>query len=336
MHLVRAASLTGFSDLVAGYGGDPAALLSAAGLPADTLDPVNEDRYISHRRFEQLLQLAADSLDRPLIAVELGSRQELSMLGVLGFVMRQAPTIGAALAELQRYFHLQARGSAVVLEPAGSTVGLRFVVDESHRLASIARGAELCLSAGHAIMRTLCGTAWQPLEVRFAHKPAAPAWAYRRVFAAPVAFDALDNTLSFPAATLDVVLDAADEKLGRILHRYLDVLDSSYSDDTARVRHLIRRALASGNCSADSVAAFMGMHRRTLHRVLRAEGTTFRQLTREVREDIAIRSLRDTAIPVTLLADMLGYAEPSAFTRAFRRWTGRTPDDFRRAPEAAR
>ncbi len=330
MHRIRAATLTGFSDLVRDLRREPEPLIAAAGFAPEALEPANEDQYLSHRRFERLLQLATQATDCPHFAVLLGSRQQLTMLGLLGFVMQQAPDVGSALAEVQRHFYLQAHGSSVGIEMGRNTVYLYFEVEEAHRLGPIDRGAELCLGAGSAILKTLCGDRWRPTAVHFAHRPPGDSLPFRRILGAPVSFNQERNAVFFPTETLSLPLDGADPHLARVLHTYLGLLDDRYSDDVpAQVAHLIRRALASGNCSADKVAAFMGLHRRSLHRLLKTHGTSFSELLEAVRRDTATRSLAGSDMPVTLLSDMLGYADTSAFSRAFRRWYGVSPRRWR-------
>lgn len=101
---------------------------------------------------------------------------------------------------------------------------------------------------------------------------------------------------------------------------------SNLSND---VRRLLRKRLLRGSCSAEGVAGLLAMHRRTLSRHLNGEGTGFREIANEVRFEIACRLLGDTDFSSAQIASALGYSEPSAFTRAFRRWSGQTPSAWR-------
>jgi AraC-like DNA-binding protein len=95
-----------------------------------------------------------------------------------------------------------------------------------------------------------------------------------------------------------------------------------FSDD---VRRLLRTRLTSHRCSADDTAERLAMHRRTLSRRLKDGGLGYRGITNEIRFEIARQLLQDTQVPLGQIAAVLGYSEASAFTRAFRRWSGRTP-----------
>ena len=103
---------------------------------------------------------------------------------------------------------------------------------------------------------------------------------------------------------------------------------SAFSDD---IRRLLRTRLMSRRCSADYVAASLAMHRRTLSRRLRRSGMGYRSITNETRFEIARQLLEQTEVPLGQIAAALGYSEASAFTRAFRRWSGVTPTAWRTA-----
>lgn len=98
---------------------------------------------------------------------------------------------------------------------------------------------------------------------------------------------------------------------------------------TNGVRRLLRKRLLREPCSAEGIAELLAMHRRTLSRHLSGEGTGFREIANEVRFELARRLLADAEFSLAQIASALGYSEPSAFTRAFRRWSGQTPTAWR-------
>jgi AraC-like DNA-binding protein len=101
---------------------------------------------------------------------------------------------------------------------------------------------------------------------------------------------------------------------------------SEFSDD---IRRLLRSRLTSKICSADEIADLLAIHRRTLSRRLKGSGMGYRAITNEIRFEIAQQLLTDTQVPLAQIAAALGYSEASAFTRAFRRWSGRSPTTWR-------
>ena len=101
---------------------------------------------------------------------------------------------------------------------------------------------------------------------------------------------------------------------------------SEFSDD---IRRLLRTRLTSKRCSAEDIADLLAMHRRTLSRRLKGVGIGYRAITNEIRFEIARQLLQDTQVSLAQIAAALGYSEASAFTRAFRRWSGQTPTTWR-------
>ena len=130
----------------------------------------------------------------------------------------------------------------------------------------------------------------------------------------------------FPAKWLTHPLPHADPDLRRILEQEVAWLDAHYGTDfKAKVQRVLRTLLATGKCSSDQAAQLFAMHRRTLTRRLQAEGATFEALLDEVRYTAARQLLRDTDLPLSQIAAIVAYADVTAFTRAFRRWSGKTP-----------
>ena len=175
------------------------------------------------------------------------------------------------------------------------------------------------------ILRTLCGSDWRPEEVLLPRAAPADQALYRHHFRALVRFNQESATSSFqPAiwicASPAPILSAghAEERIQRLK----SAQGPEFSDD---IRRLLRTRLTSNHCSADDIAHLLTMHRRTLARRLKGSGMGYRAITNEIRFEIASQLLEDTTVPLGEIAAALGYSEASAFTRAFRRWSGQTP-----------
>ena len=127
-------------------------------------------------------------------------------------------------------------------------------------------------------------------------------------------------------------LPGIDDELRRLLQGQVESLERRHGDDfPAQVRSVLHTALMTGHAKAEQVAAIFGMHSRTLNRRLNAFGVAFQQLVDESRFEIARQMLEYSAIEVGQISDLLGYAAPGVFTRAFRRWSGTTPAEWRAA-----
>ena len=140
----------------------------------------------------------------------------------------------------------------------------------------------------------------------------------------------------FAARWLGRQLPEVDDALRRLLQQQVDALEARHSEDfPAQVRSVLQSALMTGDASAGSVGALFSMHSRTLHRHLADFGTSFRALVDETRFEIARQMLENSAMEVSHVAATLDYADASAFTRAFRRWSGATPGVWRAKQERA-
>jgi AraC-like DNA-binding protein len=155
-------------------------------------------------------------------------------------------------------------------------------------------------------------------------------------FPGTLVFDAEQNAVVFAADWLNHRLPLADPELRRLLLKQIDALENKHGDDLpGQIRSVLRSALLAGHASADQVAALFSIHSRTLSRRLHAFGTNFQELVDEGRFEIARQMLEDSRKEVSEIAMALNYADASAFTRAFRRWSGTTPAQWRENRKAA-
>jgi AraC-like DNA-binding protein len=180
------------------------------------------------------------------------------------------------------------------------------------------------------IMQSLCGPGWKPSQVTLAHRKPDDVEPFRRLFRAPLLFDAEQNALVFLAEWLTYRLPVDDPELRRQLTKQIKALEARHRDSFPdQVRSVLRAALLTDRSDADDIASLFSIHRRTLNRRLNEDGISFKDLVEEQRFEIARQSLLDTDLQVGDVAALLGYADASAFTRAFRRWSGTAPAEWR-------
>jgi AraC-like DNA-binding protein len=326
--LLRVSIMANLPEVVASLGGDFGKVCrQAAEAPSVLADP---DQFISYPRVGRLLAASIQSTRCQHLGLVLGSTGSLATLGLLGLMMKYAPTVAAALDVMVRHFRLQDRMAVLSLTVEGDQACLSYALDgpDAPAVEHILDGA---LTVGLRLLQGLCGEGFAPEEVRLARRrPADPA-PWHQTFRAPVRFNAEISAIAFPTKWLALVNPHSDPALMRVLEeraRQLEQEDSILFSD--QVRRAIRPLLLSQKCSATSTAEFFRIGKRTLNRRLSEEGTDFRTLMDEVRFDVARHLLRSTEISLSEIALVLGYAEASAFTRAFRRWTGRSPRAWRR------
>jgi AraC-like DNA-binding protein len=258
-----------------------------------------------------------------------GQQGSLRSFGLVGLLGRYSENVETALRSLVRYFHLHNRGAAVDLEVDGDRAMLSFGSFRPHTEAAdqIGDGAVAVMLN---VMRDLCGADWTPEEAHFAHRRPEDVGIFRRFFAVPLRFDAEQYGLVFSSGWLSRHVSDNDPELLRLLQQQIEALEARYGDEfPARVRSVLRTALLTDQAGAGQVAALFSMHSRTMNRRLNVCGTSFQALVDEGRFEIARQMLEDSAMNVSRIAATLNYADASAFSRAFRRWSGTTPAQWR-------
>jgi AraC-like DNA-binding protein len=263
------------------------------------------------------------------LGLHVAEHAELGSFDVTFYAMVSSPTLGAAFERVCRYQRLIHETSQVRFEQSGDRALL------SHRLpggmAAPRQTAELLLAVWVRAGRIATHTMWSPAEVRFAHRAPRDSREHERFFGAPLRFATGENALVLPQALLDLPCRRTDPSLLSLLDRYaadrLAVQRAATFADRARAT--LSEELQAGKVTAQSLAARLTVSVRTLHRSLAAEGTSYRQLLDQLRLDIAARQLMDDRMSVAEVAFLVGFSEISAFHRAFKRWTGRTPVTFR-------
>jgi AraC-like DNA-binding protein len=304
-------------------GANPAEVLAEVGLDLELFD--DPDNQVSYAARGRLFSHCVARTGCQHFGLLVGRQGDLHSLGLVGLLVRYAPDVGTALRRLVRYGHLHVRGAVTTLTVGEEEAALAYDIYQEgvEAVDQIGDGA---LAVLRNIMRTLCGADWQPVEVRFAHRKPADVRPFRRFFRAPLRFEAEQNALVFHADWLNRRIPGGDAELERQLQKQVDALAVKHGDQFAdQVRSVLRTALLTRNASADRIAALFSMHSRTLSRRLNACGSSFQELLDEGRFEIARQMLEFTALEVSQIAAALDYADASAFTRAFRRWSGTTP-----------
>ncbi len=331
MHDVRLAVMAGFPELVNELHSDLGAILKEVGLSPTFFTEHSGDDVISYEQIEQLLQSAATHSGCPHIGALLGSKQDINLLGVIGYVMQQSDDVGSALNELCQHFSLQVEEAATVEVVVEGDFA--FLIYTTRGEIKCARQTnELALSEGMIILKAVCGAGWKPHSVNFTHKAPDNIQIYPKIFKVPVYFNQEKTQIVFPKNYLKQPIYQADPVLKKILQTHIGQLKHHLDTDLcSQVETIIRRTLPTGNCTIDNVASIMAVHRRTLHRMLKEQNSSFTDLLEKVRKSIASERLENSDISIIQLSDYLGYADNTAFTRAFKRWYGVTPMQWKKS-----
>jgi AraC-like DNA-binding protein len=328
--LVRIDALRNFRRVVEGLRGDPDELLLKSQIEPESLE--NRHAAIAYRRMVHLLERVASELSCPDFGMRLAAAQEgAKVLGPVQIAMANSNSLGDAF----RYCaaHIQAYSSAtqICLERAEENrrTFMRFEVLLSqlpYQRQVVEQALLLTQHAAHALTR---GHA-QAREVWLSHGPLMSHSTYRNYFDATVRFGMPFNGLFFSDRDLDCPLSETDPELYALATSYIEThFPSVRLKVSTRVRTLTARLLAVGRCTNERVASALDMHPRTLLRRLRAEGQSFESIKDSVRRDIALRYLSQSDVPLTRVAELLGYSEASVLSRSCARWFSASPRQLR-------
>ncbi len=324
----------GLIAFAAGRGADRAVLMARAGLrPADLEDP---DSRLPFEAYVALMRAARDLCDDPALALHFGEAVDLAELSIVGLIMNASATMGDAFAQMQRFGRL-------TLETEGLSDGPRFemVVRDGQPWMVDTRAdpdAFPELTEG-AFARLVCGPRRflpQPhvLEVQVSHPAPAYRAEYDRIFQCPVTFSSGWNALRLDPriATWPVALQPR-YVFGVLTQKADDLLQELEDLKTVRgrVEAVLLPLLHTGEVGADAVARTLGFSRQTLFRKLKAEAATYEQVLDGLRHRMALRYLTARKVSVNETAYLVGFSEPAAFSRAFKRWTGQSPRDVQPA-----
>ena len=330
---VRIGGTADIPAVLSSLGADPAKVLAEAGFDLKLFD--DPDTLVSFAARNHLMAHCAARTECPHFGLLVGQRGGLHSMGLVGLLGKYSPDAGAALRNIVRYVHLHVRGAVATLAVDGDLATLRYEIYQPHVEATDQIG-DAAVAVMFNMMRALCGPDWNPIEVRFAHRKPKDVGPFRRFFRAPLIFDAAENAVVFSTAWLNRRLTAIEPELRRLLQNHIDALEVRHGDDfPEQLRSVLRTALVTGHGGVGQVAEVFSMHRRTLCRRLNGFGTSFQALADECRFEIARQMLEDSAMAVTEIAALLDYADASAFTRAFRRWSGTTPAQWRNTRKGA-
>ncbi|MET0388769.1 MAG: AraC family transcriptional regulator ligand-binding domain-containing protein [Polyangiales bacterium] len=272
------------------------------------------------------------ALGDPLAGLHAADHFTLDDLDLLGYLAQQQPNTLLALESVVSYASLVNDASrARVTKQSGAVTLTQWLEGDRPQLPEVSdymiasSHVGLCLIAGHTISP-------QSAALRRPHPGAALARAYRAFFGCPVSFGARRAQLVYPEAPLLAARPTSDVRLALLLRRQADARIAAQplaSDLSSQVRELLRQQLDAGDPSPAAIAKNLRLSGRTLRRRLEASGKSFRSLLDEVRREEALRVIESGHLSVSEAARRVGFDDPSAFSRAFRRWTGHPPTSAR-------
>ena len=305
-------------------------LLQAVELDPDLLK--NPENRIPYAKYVALYEYAAKLTGDDCFGLHIAERAVPQMFDLLGYVGMASLTMGEALERMARYYEIWSDGAAYELTTGGSRVRLTYKIKDA-RVRECRHECEASFATPIMLCCKVAGVNWIPDEVGFHHRRPANTSEHERIFRVPVFFDQPVNELIFDRSYLDLPLTGGDPGLVSVLDRHAELLLAELPKPerlTDKVRRLLGDNLKGGDLGLGVLTRRLGMTGRTLQRKLREEGTSYQDLVNEVRCEFSKQYLQKSGMAIGEIAYSLGFSETSAFHRAFKRWTGMTPKEYRR------
>jgi AraC-like DNA-binding protein len=329
--MISIAAATGLLEAIAARGGDPDPILRKFGIDRSAFS--EPEGFIPSSIFAGVLEEAAQATADDCFGLHLGENYNPRNIGPLVYVVLNSPTIRAGIENFERYLHVYNEAAKWFFTSEGNRGYIRYLLTDLG-INSLRHSNEHGMTIAFNTLRMMIGSQWAPKEVQFAHEAPEQISEYLRIFHAPVSFGCKTNAIVTDLHFVEREVPAADQRLYQILKRYLDhVLGEMPREDSllASVRRATAETMRDGELKLARVAKQMAMSARTLQRQLKERGVDFKHLTDDTRRRFAMNYLKERKNTLTEVAFLLGYSELSAFNRAFKRWTGSTPLDYRRS-----
>jgi AraC-like DNA-binding protein len=306
-------------------------LLAGTGLPSDILQPGDETQLSAGQQL-RILDNVINLVGVETAGLRVGAALEPASHGPLGFLALSSPTPRKALESLRDFLPTRIPLTALHLRDEGAEL-----ICEQQILIDVTPTQRRLMQEAFAmvvqqLVETVLGRRWQGAAFCFAHAKPGYYEHYADFLHGSCAFDAARTRVVIPAALLEAPSGAGDaatyEHTRQLCEQLLGDTPASVLTTRSRVRRLLL-TLPPGSLSEEQVARFLFVSTRTLARRLAREGGSFRQLRDEVLADLAARQLMESGLSVESIAQSLGYFDSAAFRKAFRRWYGESPSEFR-------
>jgi AraC-like DNA-binding protein len=313
--------------------------LEARGVDADALfkshglDPqlfFEQGARVRSEVTRRLWEAAVAASGDPCLGLDVGRYQQPSSTHGLAYAWHASATLASAMQRLARYMRVISDAARVWTEDEaeGTKLALRAPTGDRPLPAGV---QDAFMASVIAAARSTFGTTFTPIAMRFRHSRPPCADRFEALFRCPIGFDAPESSMLIAREDLARPLPTANAELAlandRVLQDYLARMDRENIVD--RVRRFAIERLPAGAPSEHDAAAALALSRRTLLRRLNEAGTNFRKLLDDTRRELALERLAAVGTPVNEIAYMLGFADAASFNRAFKRWTGASPSEYR-------
>lgn len=308
-------------------------LLAITGYSEEEL--LNEELRLEADIYNQVIEQAVVRTGDPYFGLHAGEQMNLAAAGLISQITQTSRTVKEAMEYSCEFAMLGCRAIPMKMVKTGKNYRLSFVPDALwHRQSPLAtrQTIEGMLSFMLRIFHSLTMQKQFPAAIHFDFERPANPGEYERIFKCPLQFDQDETAMYFKVEDVDQPTLSANYELLRILvhHARQKLLNIEQNHDFhLPVKRSIINMMNPDLPTIDQVASNLNMSVRTLQRKLKDEGHNFKDIIENLRKDFALEYLRDPQLQISDVAYMLHYSDPSAFIRSFKRWTGKTPLEYR-------
>lgn len=288
------------------------------------------DARVPHTHAIALLDAAVALTNNPALGLQAAERIEPGDFDLLEYTARTSATVRDAMLATNRYLALIHEGAEFSLDPDSDTEIWQYTMPPGLELPPIA--SEFMVATFVLVGRNQGWAQARPLEVRFRHPKPLDTREHQRIFASPLRFGCPHDAIVYESHALNADMPSADLGLHAVLSRAAQQqLEQRPRAQpfSAEVRQRVAQQLHRGDTGVESIAAQLGLSPRTFRRRLQDEGTHHKRLVDQLKQDLALQHLQEDKLAVSEVGFLLGFSDPSAFHKAFKRWTGTTPREYR-------
>jgi len=311
------------------YGIDPAPLFAAEDIQIRL--PLDPCMRLPFEKIDRIRTKALELIGDEALGLRSAAVYLPSQLGALGYAWQASLTLRKACQRLERFIRVVNDNAVVRVEDRDGCMVVTLKLDVRSECEAVRDDGALALVT--RMCRLVSGDHFRLQAVNFKHAEPKDIKPFFEYFACQLHFDQAENQLLIPLQFADEVLAGANPELAllndQVVTRRLALLDRN--DIVARVQATLMEQLPNGNVSDDTVADALHMSVRTMHRKLTEVDSNFRTLLVEMRRDLAEQYILDNSLTLTEISLLLGFSEPSSFSRAFKSWTGSAPSEVRQA-----
>ena len=326
---VLSSAANGASEFFSTNGGDVEKIFFESGIKEHDFDnPISE---VNLFQYCNMFELAAKETKNYNIGLHFGQNFKPRQLGMIGYAAISSPTLATGLKNMENYFPAHQGKTSFSLFQDDGIMWLQYNILDP-RIKYKRQDAELSLGMFCNIFKAAHGKNWAPLEIRFEHNEPENSAEHEKAFNSKVLFGRRTNAIAFKTGDLEIRMPDHDPYLFSVVKAFLENRCTEIADpvDLATiVRNEVTMQLGTSIPSLAEIAAILGMTEGTFQRKLRSHGLVFPDLLKAARHELALHYMDDPDMPLTEIALNLGYSELSAFSRAFRTWTGISPQRFR-------